>query len=161
MPFPDHSTFQDRDFRFLQDRAALFDGALEALTQLAGSGWEIVIVSHKTKTPFLGPPYDLHAAAHGFLHASELLKPRGPVSKAWFETTKEEKIQRIALERCDAFLDDLPEILLMPEFPTPTRKLLFAPNQEAKTLCSATSPAIAQVHSWTELPAVLRGPHGQ
>ena len=35
----------------------------------------------------------------------------------FFELTKEEKIARVANIGCDYFIDDLPEILLMPGFP--------------------------------------------
>jgi hypothetical protein len=133
-------------------RASLFDGAFAALSLLASWGWEIVIVSHKTKVPFLGPAYDLHAAAQDFLRTSGLLKPGGPISKACFEISKGDKIKRIAQEGCNAFLDDLPEILLMPGFPEPIRKLLFAPQQTAADL----PQGIIQVNCWAEVPAVLQ-----
>jgi hypothetical protein len=136
-------------------RATLFEGATTALKSLAQSGWEIVIVSHKTKTPFLGPAYDLHAAAQDFLRAQQLLHPHGPIVRAYFETSKEAKIDRIARENCDAFVDDLPEILQMPGFPDRTRRLLFAPNADEVV----SFHELLRVGSWMDVPTILREAH--
>ena len=42
--------------------------------------------------------------------------------------SKEEKIARVANIGCDYFIDDLPEILLMPGFPKKTKRILFDPD---------------------------------
>ena len=39
------------------------EGMMEALKGLSSSGIEMVIVSHKTRTPYKGPAYDMHKAA--------------------------------------------------------------------------------------------------
>src|SRR5262245_19310460 len=49
--------------------AAPFSGVKDFLGRCKSAGIRCVIISHKTKHPYLGPPYDLHAAAHNFLTA--------------------------------------------------------------------------------------------
>lgn len=89
---------------------------------------EVYIVSHKTRIPVLGPSYDMHAAARDFLAANGffgtgMLEPK----QVFFESTKEEKVARIASLAIEAFVDDLPDILRMPGFPPSTRAILFDP----------------------------------
>ena len=43
--------------------ASQAEGMFEALKNFQDSGRELFIVSHKTKTPYAGPKYDLHSAA--------------------------------------------------------------------------------------------------
>src|SRR5579862_1715508 len=45
------------------DEALAYPGVIEFLSGAAAAGHELAIVSHKTRHPFLGPQYDLHAAA--------------------------------------------------------------------------------------------------
>lgn len=110
-------------------QAAAYSGAVEFI-RLAREKADLVIVSHKTKHPFLGPQYDLHAAAGGWI-ASSLVDGASPLfdtEHVFFELTKEAKIARIAACKCDYFIDDLPEILSMPGFPEHTQRLLFDPE---------------------------------
>jgi hypothetical protein len=94
-------------------------------------GISIAIVSHKTKHPFAGPKYDLHEAARSWIAntlmdgVTNLIEP----DNVFFELTKEEKITRIANIGCDYFIDDLPEILRMPEFPKNLKRILFDPEE--------------------------------
>jgi hypothetical protein len=46
----------------------------------------------------------------------------------YFELTREEKLRRIGAVACDYYIDDLPEILLAPDFPGNTRSILFDPE---------------------------------
>jgi hypothetical protein len=91
---------------------------------------QIFIISHKTKVPFAGPAYDLHQAAREWIIKNmELNGIKFDESKsAFFEITQEKKIERIARLDCDVFIDDLPEILSMPGFPSKTVKILFDPD---------------------------------
>ena len=97
---------------------------------------ELFIVSHKTRYPILGPKYDMHAAARGFLSAHSLMGEGAlqiDPSCVFFELTKEEKIARASVIRCEIFIDDLPEIFTMPGFPDGMRRILFDPaNQFAR-----------------------------
>lgn len=110
--------------------AAAYPGAIEFMRLAREHGVPLAIVSHKTKHPFLGPQYDLHAAARSWVESTlrngteNLIEP----DQVFFELTKEEKIRRIAEIGCNYFIDDLPEILLAPAFPPATVRILFDPE---------------------------------
>ncbi|MDB4087621.1 hypothetical protein N8Z86_03105 [Amylibacter sp.] len=110
--------------------ATAYPGVIEFIKHARDKGISMAIVSHKTKHPFLGPKYDLHDAARGWIAnvlrdgVVNLIEP----DHIFFELTKEEKIARVADIRCDYFIDDLPEILLMPGFPKKTKRILFDPE---------------------------------
>lgn len=110
--------------------ASPFPGVLEFLAQCHRRDIRCIIVSHKTRTPLAGPPHDLHAAAHRWLahygiygDADSGITPE----RVFLELTKEAKLARIGAERCDVFIDDLPELLSEATFPADTRRILFAP----------------------------------
>jgi hypothetical protein len=90
---------------------------------------DVYVVSHKTKTPILGPAYDMHAAARGFLTTHGLVEE----SHAHFEVTKEDKLARAATLKVDVFIDDLPEILEHAAFPATARAILFDPENRWAT----------------------------
>ena len=88
------------------------------------------IISHKTLHPFLGPKYNLHQAAKNWILTQPFLKG----IDAFFELTLEDKLRRIALQKCNVFIDDLPELLEEKDFPTGVHKILFDPHEQyAKT----------------------------
>jgi hypothetical protein len=130
--------------------AAAFPGALEFMRLARDVNVSIAIVSHKTKYPFLGPKYDLHAAAQSWVdsvlgrESEHLIEP----DQVFFELTKEDKIRRIAEIECDYFIDDLPEILLAPVFPTETARILFDPEGG-----HGTTGMTAKLASWPEITA--------
>ena len=100
------------------EEAELFPGVREFFAE--ASHCELYIVSHKTRFAASEAEEDLHAAARRWL-AQSPLKPAG----FFLEPTREEKRQRIASLGCELFLDDLPEFLAEPGFPT--RGVLFDP----------------------------------
>jgi hypothetical protein len=135
------------------EEAEAFPGALEMLSAWQSRGHELFIVSHRTLHPALGPAYDLHQAAREWM-ARRLQRDGRPVvdaARVFLETTREEKIRRIAALGCDVFVDDLPEVLLAPEFPASTRRILFDPE--------GLHPAgpLERVRAWSELTALLAG----
>lgn len=136
------------------DETVAYLGAIRFMSNAVRAGHTLGIVSHKTKHPFLGPKYDLHAAARQWVekHLSDEGRTLIPAEQVYFELTKEEKLSRIARFRCDIFVDDLPEILLAPQFPTNTRPILFDP--ENNHAASFPLPD-AVVLSWDELAARL------
>lgn len=105
-----------------------YPGVIEFMQLARANGASLAIVSHKTRYPFLGPRYDLHEAARAWV--GETLAAPGLIEsrQVFFELTKEDKIRRVADLRCDYFVDDLPEILLAPAFPTETQGILFDPD---------------------------------
>lgn len=100
--------------------AAFFKTALEKKIPL-------YIISHKTRHPYAGPPYDLHQAAlalleqHGFFGLDR--------KNAFFLETKQAKCEKVAEQSCTHFIDDLPELLLDPTFPKQVEKLWFSPEK--------------------------------
>jgi hypothetical protein len=137
------------------DEAQAYPGAIEFLRWASHAGHVLAIVSHKTKHPFLGPQYDLHAAARAWVeqHLSENGNPLIPPGQVFFELTKEEKLARIGDFGCDVFLDDLPEILQAIEFPASTRRILFDPEGHHT---AAALPGIPVVRFWEGFAQCLR-----
>ncbi len=133
--------------------ADAYPGVREFFATCRSKGIPVSIISHKTKHPFLGPQYDLHAAAldwlerQGFLDPNQLGVPR---SHVYFELTKEAKLNRIAAAGATHFIDDLPEILKAKEFPAGVKRILFDPNN----LC-AKEEALTRANSWDGMPALL------
>jgi hypothetical protein len=113
------------------DEATSYPGVRKFFRWAINSGHFVKIISHKTLLPFSGPKYNLHDAARSWLnrHMIDKLGPLIEQHNAFFELTKLEKLNRIAAERCDVFLDDLPEILLAESFPSRTKRFLFDPEK--------------------------------
>ena len=73
------STGTEEQFTLLQGevyglhilKAEPAEGMLEALYELRQQGIPMVLVSHKTRTPYKGPAYDLHQAALSWLEKYE------------------------------------------------------------------------------------------
>ena len=132
-----------------------YPGALDTLRSLRAEGHRLCIISHKTKYPFAGPKYDLHAAARSWIAthlqcSAELLIDHADI---FFEMTKADKLERIAALSCDVFLDDLPEILLADGFPVDVRKLLFDPDNHHSAL---VANGLERIGNWLELPSKLQ-----
>lgn len=109
--------------------AAPFPGLLDFFKMAKDAGFKINIISHKTKTPYLGPPHDLHEAALNWMESQLFFESRGANlsrENVFLETSKEKKIDRIKMTGCHLFIDDLPEILNAPTFPTKVKPLLFS-----------------------------------
>lgn len=134
--------------------AASYPGALDCMRRAACAGHVLAIVSHKTAFPFLGPKHDLHAAARSWiehhLHADGA--PLVPPSQIFFELTKDEKLARIGTFGCDLFIDDLPEILSAPAFPSGTRRILFDPEAGHQ---GCPLPINMVCRSWPEIETLL------
>jgi len=96
----------------------------------------IIIVSHKTIHPYKGPKYNLHDSAREFI--SEILLQDGGhlirEENIFFELTQNSKALKIADESCDFFVDDLPEIFQLDNFPTKPTKILFDPEENHSEL---------------------------
>ncbi len=130
--------------------ADAFPGVKDCFRGWVEAGHSVFIVSHKTRTPYRGEPYDLHEAAlrwltgNGFLTIEPLGLPRDQI---FLELTKAAKLARIDALGCDWFIDDLPELLSESSFPSRPNRLLFGsdaqgPWQNAK--------------SWAEISAIVR-----
>jgi hypothetical protein len=152
---------RNEDFTLLQgevygsriSEAEAAPGMKAALVGLQSLGVELVIVSHKTRTPFKGPAYDLHAAARDWLHLQGFFSPEGlgwRQEQVFFEPTKEQKAQRIIDLGCTHYVDDLPEILAM--LPETMERILYAPTGKSAWEGGAVMTA------WDELEELVTAP---
>jgi len=128
-----------------------YDGVLDMLQQLTAENIPMYIISHKTRTPFLGPKWDLHAAARSWLHMYRFSDPQGlnwNENCIFFELTKEKKVERIIETECTHYVDDLVKILEL--LPDTINKILFSPSG---------SPDVPNhwsvLKSWKALPDLL------
>ena len=127
------------------DDAWIYQGVEDFIGKCAESGWETVVISHKTKHPFIGPQYDLHGTALQWIKSKGL-----KISDVFFETTRENKYARIALERCTVFVDDLPGFLLDSSFPAEVKRILFDPNNQHED-----SDELMRFNSWEKLQTLF------
>ena len=91
-------------------------GVIDALKELKEKGFRFSIISHKTKFPIIGEKIDLHLSALDWLKKNNFLDKNGlnmQRENIYFEPTKEKKIKRINYLKCNYYIDDLEEILLM------------------------------------------------
>ncbi len=124
-----------------------FPGIAQFFSYCKKNQIKISIISHKTKHPYLGPPYDLHEAARKWLSQQSFFDPQ---IDTYFELTLKEKLERIAKARCTMFIDDLPELLKEPSFPADVQKILFDPS----TLYEKNSTWLT-LSSWNLMPSLL------
>lgn len=112
------------------EQAIAYPGVIDFFARARAEGVFVAIVSHKTRHPFRGHPYDLHEAARGWV--DKFLSGRADAlieaDEVYFELTKSEKLARIVRLELDYFIDDLPEILLADDFPGGTGRILFDPD---------------------------------
>jgi hypothetical protein len=132
-----------------------YPGFADFVSAAHRAGHELFIVSHKTQHPIRGPKHDLHVAARGFLGAQGLVGEAGPIhpDHLFFELTKEAKATRIAALRCEVFVDDLPEIFALRDFPKTTRPVLFDPADQFRDV------KLDRCQSWPEITAELCHEH--
>ena len=151
---------QDEQFTTLQGEvyglrildAEPAEGMLKALSKLRQRGIPMVLVSHKTRTPYKGPAYDLHQAAWSWLEKHGFFAPDGlgwRHNQVFFEPSKEEKIKRIEQLGCTHFVDDLPELL--GQLPGKTSKILF----DNKLTTIAGTDQLIHMTDWEQLTTIL------
>lgn len=125
-----------------------FEGMFETLKMLQSNDISLVLVSHKTRRPYLGPPLDLHEAAYKWLEKEGFFDPEGlgwKNEQIFFEMTKEDKVRRICKIGCTHFIDDLPEILKM--LPENITRIQFLPKSSNNNNNNWTV-----MKSWKEMP---------
>ncbi len=132
-----------------------FPGALGFLRACARAGVGVVVISHRTRAPYAGPAHDLHAAARGWLEAHAVTGDGGLApGDVHFETTREAKFERIAARGCSHFIDDLPEFLSDPAFPSGVLPIVFDPHRSP----AAEATGLRRIGSWEEAGRLLDVP---
>lgn len=126
-----------------------FPGVLDFLARCRRERRHVSIISHRTRSPYLGEPFDLHQAARRWLHDQGLLAPAaGGIAPedVYLEETKEAKLARIAEVGCTHFVDDLPEFLAEPGFPAGVQRILFDPHHRHEP-----GATFARAGSWQDV----------
>ncbi len=131
--------------------AKIFSGVYRFLWRCRQRGITVDLVSHKTefghrdvnKVPLRIVAIDF-LAKHGITVGRNNL-----VNYLFFESTREEKIRRIAENDYDWFIDDLPELLLDPGLPQSLGKILFSNDKH--------NLGVRNYSSWTEIDRYLLG----
>jgi len=131
------------------DKAPAYPMLKEFLDFCMGINAEVFIVSHKTQfaAQDANREYDLIEQAKGWLMINEIVSDAGPIKKesVFFESTRAEKIRRIAEIGCDIFIDDLLEVLQDAAFPAGSAPWLFDPNKTSREEVGLT-----RITSWQE-----------
>ena len=133
------------------NEAKPFDGILETLQTLKDSSIRMCIVSHKTRTPYLGPNYDLHQAAREWMTEQGFFDKKGlslEEDDIFFKPTKEAKVRQIVSLGCTYYIDDLPEILQM--LPGKITKILFSQKDN-----TGNQNDWHVLRSWKDLPSLI------
>lgn len=130
------------------DFAEAYPGFFLAAEELRSIGFKILVISHRTRFPYLGQKYDLHLSAKAWLQRN--LHSLIGDADVIFNEQRVEKINCIKHHGCDVFVDDLSEILLDAKFPSATRGILFSPNFDS---CNWHGEKISE---WLQLPRLLK-----
>lgn len=137
-----------------------FLGSTEFIAGCVATGVDVAIVSHRTRRPYRGPQYDLHAAAYGWLQAVGITDQARIGLRSdciYLEETKEAKLKRIGELGCTHFVDDLPEFLTHPAFPAGVERILFVPSRSATPVDATEIRAVKIAESWAKIGSQLLG----
>ena len=113
--------------------AAMYDGVDAFLRRCRRENVPVVIVSHKTEYGHFDPDrVNLREAAREWMAAHDFFCESGfgiRPDNVYFETTRDEKLARIAELGCTHFVDDLHEVLTDPKFPSGIERILFTEEE--------------------------------
>ena len=132
-------------------KAIPYEGVLDFLGHPIFCDLDIFIISHRTQFPYLGKKTDLHISAKNWVKENNIfqlshLKP----SQLFFETSVNDKLNRVRKQRCDIFIDDLSSFLLSKNFPIGVRRILFDPKRKHHQ-----TESIEILHSWFDILKVI------
>jgi hypothetical protein len=134
--------------------AQMFAGVENFLRRCRAAGAEVVIVSHKTELGHHDPDrVSLRDAARGWMAARGFFAADGfgiPKENLFFESTRAEKLGRIAALDCDWFIDDLEEVLDDPAFPQGVGRILFA-----QAGIERAAPPYPVCRSWDDIERLI------
>ena len=109
--------------------AKLIAGVEAFLRRARSEDCTVAIVSHKTEYGHFDPDrINLRAAALEWMQKQGLLDGSHAIAlqNVYFESTRSEKLKRIAALSLTHFVDDLEEVLTDPDFPPHVERILFA-----------------------------------
>jgi hypothetical protein len=112
--------------------AKMVPGVAAFLRRAKDEGCAIVVVSHKTEYGHFDPDrVNLRTAALGWMTGQGLFGGDHGITpqNVYFESTRAEKLKRIAALSLSHFIDDLEEVLTDPDFPPDVARILFAEDE--------------------------------
>jgi len=130
---PDWTSFQGELYGPGMKFAQPYNGCIEAINKLLRDGHTFFIISHRSKHPYGGQNYDMHAHARNWINTVLYSRIRTWVleeshENTFFMETKQDKLQKIKELRIDYFLDDLPEMVDEAKKFVSGKSILFDPN---------------------------------
>jgi len=138
------------------DRAEMIAGVGDFLSRCKERGISVFVVSHKTRYAKRdSSKTDLREAAKRWMDGHGFFDTRGfaiPETNVYFESTREEKVARIAALDCTHFVDDLAEVFRDAAFPANVKKYLFTNARPGDA--SADLPAYT---TWDEISRDILG----
>ena len=138
--------------------AVMFEGVDAFLQRCRDAGAEVFIVSHKTEFGHHDPArINLRKAAAEWMTTRGFFRPDGfgiPAAGLFFESSRQEKIDRIAALQCSHFIDDLEEVLCDPAFPSDVTRILFAQQ------VNGAAAEVVWCKTWREITEAVFGERG-
>ncbi len=138
--------------RFIES-ARPYPGCEAFVRAVQARGARVAIVSHKTRHGHFDPArIDLWQAARDWLERRDFFAApeQGGLGidpdDVHFELDRQAKVARIATVGCRIFIDDLPEVLNHPDFPTDVTRLWFAHDHS-----SDEGHGLHAFYSWQEV----------
>ena len=114
--------------------ARMIAGVEAFLRRCRTKGYAVVVVSHKTEYGHYDPDrVNLRKAALDWMAAQGLFDDAIASENVYFESTREDKLRRIAALSLTHFIDDLEEVLTDPAFPPNVKRILFADAEQPAT----------------------------
>ena len=133
------------------DEARLIDGVPRFLERCRAHRTKVFIISHKTEVAVSEErTVCLREVAAAWMSGHRFFDPDGLAfapSDVYFESTRSEKVTRIAQLGCTHFVDDLEETFLDASFPEGVQKILYAPNGRTAVVL----PDVQVCSNWKEI----------
>ena len=131
-------------------KAERFTGVLKFFRNCKEKKIIIYIISHKTIFASKDETQtNLRQAALKWMAQNSFFQYLSK-KNVFFETTREDKIKRIAQLNCNIFIDDLLDVLNAETFPTDVRRILFNPNNTINI-----NTKIEYARSWNEMSNLI------
>ena len=120
-------------------QAGMVEGVDAFLRRCRERNVSVAIVSHKTEFGHHDPDrINLRDAARAWMSEHGFFQIGGygiAPDAVYFESTRQDKIARIAQVGCSHFIDDLEEVLCDPTFPSEVERILFSDVAPASGSC--------------------------
>jgi hypothetical protein len=137
--------------------AVMFEGVDAFLRRCRAAGHDVFVVSHKTQFGHHDPDrVNLRAAALSWMEARGFFAPDTyaiPRDNIFFESSRAQKLERIAALECAYFIDDLAEVLTDPDFPPGVNRLLFGAS--VSSTGGDKPPSMIICSSWQQIAATV------